>query len=324
MLTAASTSSVECAELLLAHGASLDDKDNNDNNALMPAALNNSPEARCTHTHTHWLAVVACGGGVKMVRWLIGKGLDVNAGNKDRETPVSLAAAGGQVENLRILIEHGAKVNRVRSDGRTPFLVAGLTGKLSTIRYLLSNGHASVAERDRSGGSVLLYACLRGSVECLEFLLSQGASLDETDKQVRTVYGGGGDLHVKRSFSSINQSINQGFTPLAYAATKGNVEVVEWLLSVKKVDVDRIVLGSRAVHCAISRGRARAVAALLDHGARLDIPSRQVAPALVQACSSGSIETVALLLARGLDLRDERGRKYVEAALHTGKAAFCH
>jgi hypothetical protein len=107
------------------------------------------------------------------------------------------------------------------------------------------------------------------------------------------------------------------------------VEVIEWLLSVKKVDIDQEVMGSTAVHFAISRGRARAAAALLDHGARLDIASsspggaQQVAPALVQACSSGSIETVEMLLARGWDLRDERGRKYVEAALHTGKAAFC-
>jgi hypothetical protein len=107
------------------------------------------------------------------------------------------------------------------------------------------------------------------------------------------------------------------------------VEVVEWLLSVKKVDVEQEVMGSTAVHFAISRGRARAAAALLDHGARLDIPSpspggaQQVAPALVQACSSGSIETVEMLLARGLDLRDERGREYVEAALHTNNVAFC-
>lgn len=381
MLTTARTSSVECAELLLAHGASLDDKDNNDNNALMYAASGKSPE---------------------MVRWLIGKGLDVNAVNRDQQTPICLAAASGPVENLRILIEHGAKANHARIDGRTPFLIAaacgreevcqyllfnghatlnevdrrgnsalvlacssaatncarfllehgadpndrdrngtaallfacsegdlelvelliangadtrianstrctpllaaGLAGKLSTIRYLLSNGHASVAERDEGGGSVLLYACREGSVECLEFLLSQGASLDETD--------------------------NRGITPLVYAATSGNVEVVEWLLSVKKVDVDQEVMGSTAVHFAISRGRARAAAALLDHGARLDIPSLspdgpQVAPALVQACSSGSIETVELLLARGFDLRDDRGREYVEAALHTGSPAFC-
>jgi serine/threonine-protein phosphatase 6 regulatory ankyrin repeat subunit B len=52
MLTTARTSSVECAELLLAHGASLDDKDNNDNNALMYAASGKSPEVHCTTAHT--------------------------------------------------------------------------------------------------------------------------------------------------------------------------------------------------------------------------------------------------------------------------------
>jgi hypothetical protein len=52
MLTTARTSSVECAELLLAHGASLDDKDNNDNNALMYAASGKSPEVHRTTAHT--------------------------------------------------------------------------------------------------------------------------------------------------------------------------------------------------------------------------------------------------------------------------------
>lgn len=45
-LTTCRTSSVECAELLIAHGASIHDKDNNDTNGLMFAASGKNPEVR--------------------------------------------------------------------------------------------------------------------------------------------------------------------------------------------------------------------------------------------------------------------------------------
>ncbi len=89
--------------------------------------------------------MVVVGGG-KMVRWLIGKGLDVNAVNRDRQTPICLAAASGPVENLRILIEHGAKANHARIDGRTPFLIAAACGREEVCQFLLFNGHATLNE----------------------------------------------------------------------------------------------------------------------------------------------------------------------------------
>jgi ankyrin repeat protein len=82
-----------------------------------------------------------------MVRWLIGKGLDVNAVNRNGQTPICMAAARGQVENLRILIEHGAKANHARPDGRTPFLIAAACGREEVCQFLLFNGHATLNER---------------------------------------------------------------------------------------------------------------------------------------------------------------------------------
>jgi ankyrin repeat protein len=81
-----------------------------------------------------------------MVRWLIGKGLDVNEANNEFQTAMSFAASNGPVENLRILIEHGAKANHPRIDGRTPFLIAALCGREEICRFLLFNGHASMNE----------------------------------------------------------------------------------------------------------------------------------------------------------------------------------
>jgi ankyrin repeat protein len=63
-LTTARTSSVECAELLLAHGASLNDKDEHGTNALMYAASGKNPEVCILRTRAAgidwWLTTVWC------------------------------------------------------------------------------------------------------------------------------------------------------------------------------------------------------------------------------------------------------------------------
>ncbi len=121
-------------------------------------------------------------------RFLLEHGADPNDRDRNGTTALLFACSEGDLELVELLIANGADTRITNGTRCTPLLAAGLAGKLSTIRYLLANGHASIAERDEVGGSVLLYACREGSVECLEFLLSQGASLDETDNRVRAVY----------------------------------------------------------------------------------------------------------------------------------------
>jgi ankyrin repeat protein len=119
---------------------------------------------------------------------LLEHGADPNDCTLNGTTALMLACIKGDLELVELLIANGADARIANATHYTPLLAAGLAGKLPTIRYLLANSHASVAERNKRGGSVLLYACREGSVECLEFLLSQGASLDETDDRVRAVY----------------------------------------------------------------------------------------------------------------------------------------
>jgi ankyrin repeat protein len=102
-----------------------------------------------------------------MVRWLIGKGLDVNAVNRDQQTPICLAAASGPVENLRILIEHGAKANHARIDGRTPFLIAAACGREEVCQFLLFNGHATLNEL----GTLFLFYYLLFIIYYLLFII---------------------------------------------------------------------------------------------------------------------------------------------------------
>ena len=74
----------------------------------------------------------------RLVRRLLESGADVNAQNKDHETPLHMASRLRLYEMARILLKHGADVN-VNSEGKSPLqLASGRKGKAMK-RLLLAN-----------------------------------------------------------------------------------------------------------------------------------------------------------------------------------------
>ncbi|MBL8305668.1 MAG: ankyrin repeat domain-containing protein [Rubrivivax sp.] len=91
-----------------------------------------------------------------------------------------------------------------------------------------------------------------------------------------------------------------GETALMMAALRGQVDWLPRLLD-KGAALERT--GWTALHYAASGPETRAVALLLDRGARIDAPSPNRSTALMMAARYGPESSVDLLLARGADLR---------------------
>lgn len=92
-------------------------------------------------------------------------------------------------------------------DGCTPFLLACKKGHTSVAMFLLDQG-ASISDRDKDPkrqGNAIHYACWGGSMDTVKWLLSLGASLDDVDIV--------------------------GNTPLLYAIYGGHLSVVQELLA---------------------------------------------------------------------------------------------
>ena len=81
---------------------------------------------------------------IRLAQRLLESGADVNAQNKDHETPLHLASRLRLHEMTRLLFEHGAKVDAMDSEGKTPLqLATGRKGK--AMRRLLSEYSAKHA-----------------------------------------------------------------------------------------------------------------------------------------------------------------------------------
>jgi ankyrin repeat domain-containing protein 17 len=132
---------------------------------------------------------------------------------------VTLACAGGFLDVAKILISNGASVNLGQS---TPLMEASQEGHVELVQYLIQN-NADVNQTTPAGetGNVyclgffahskfsinlaLAYACESGHTEVAEILLNSGAHIDQTE--------------------------NEGRTPLMKAARAGHICTIRYLIT---------------------------------------------------------------------------------------------
>ena len=219
---------------------------------------------------------------------------------------------------VRLLLEHGAEVN-VRKDGETPAVFkAAETGNTAIVSELLAR-RADTDWRNRNGQTALFAACMRGHVGVVKALLDAGADVDARDREDRTallalaaeksdkvkievvcmLLGKGADVEVKDSI---------GRTPLLWAATNGNLRLVEALLSgsgglERKVNISASNnRGRTALHLAAESNHEEMVKLLLANGADSRAVSDGGWTALHNAAQSGHAGATALLLASDADV----------------------
>ena len=126
---------VDVAEILLEYAAQVNATDILGHTPLHQVALGNhgykpfDMEPRLLKEHP--------GRVIRLAQRLLESGADVNAQNKDHETPLHLASRLRLHEMARLLLKHGADVNLMNAEGKTPLqLATGRKGK--AMRRLLS------------------------------------------------------------------------------------------------------------------------------------------------------------------------------------------
>ena len=133
---------VDVAESLLEYAAEVNAADISGHTPLHQVTLGNHDYKQ--FGMESWLLKKHPGRVISLAQRLLESGADVNAQNKDHETPLHLASRLRLHEMARLLLEHGAKVDVMNSEGKNPLqLATGRKGK--AMRRLLSEYSAKHA-----------------------------------------------------------------------------------------------------------------------------------------------------------------------------------
>lgn len=155
---AASGGDVAALDLLLAHGADVNQTWATDGSATL-------------------YAILTWGDASDGARWLLAHGADpdpVFAPNG--ETPLHVVARRGSVDLAAELVRRGADPTRPRRDGRTPYAVAATAGNDAVAEWLAANGAGTeLSELDR-----FVAACSRGDRASAQSMLAANPALRAT------------------------------------------------------------------------------------------------------------------------------------------------
>src|SRR5579862_6563379 len=134
--------------------------------------------------------------------------------------------------------------------------------------------------RDTTGASYLYVTALNNDIEMTGYLLSYLADPNVGFKN---------------------------FTPLYVAAERGYVEIVESLISAKKIDIEKGRLYDFSpLHAAACNGHLDVVMGLAAHGAKLDKPAADKNTPIMTAATRGYTDIVEFLLNKGASIKQIR------------------
>jgi ankyrin repeat protein/glyoxylase-like metal-dependent hydrolase (beta-lactamase superfamily II) len=223
------------------------------------------------------LHLAAAAGHLKMVRWLIAHGAEIEARTVQMSTPLMHASLSGKTDMVRLLIAKGADLGARDSFQRTAFiLVARDRGDSDMARILLDAG-ADINAADRWNDTALSLAAWRGFNGLVDLLLKRGARLPADPAQKQQVFtlaiANGLDKLFERILAAgadLTAMDSLGGSLLHAAAEGGSESIIKTLIG-KKLDLNgKDRNGWMPLHRAAERGRMRVASLLIEHGARLN------------------------------------------------------
>lgn len=231
------------------------------------------------HVATHF-------GNLAMVDRLVAAGVDPAARLKEGWSVLHVATSNGDLRMAMHLVErHRLDSNLTNEAGATPLSSACASGSAEIVRWLLGLSDADPSRKDRSGWSAFHWACHSGTAEMVAAMLDH--------PRVDPAAGAGKDNRL----------------PLQLAIAAKAPEVIRALLRDRRIA--RTGSASKSLlELALDSGNPEVMSALLDDPQGLidvNAKSEKNGSALFQACNSGKMDMIRLLVAAGARANGENG-----------------
>lgn len=225
-------------------------------------------------------------GDIAGVKAAMSLGADINSTDDNGETALMKACWRGYIETVRLLIEHGADVSIKDDNGKTALDLAYRNGYANIVSLLLKKeivqplkeqqGHSDKTVLQKKLNKKLLNAVYTDNMGGVEEALSLGADVNAAD--------------------------DDGWTPLIYAAYRGNTDITILLLKYR-TNINAVdKYGNTALMTVCWRGNTDMVKLLLRYGADINIVSNDGNTALINACRKGYTDIARLLIEHGADI----------------------
>ena len=137
-------------------------------------------------TTGEWTALhhaAKCGEHAEVKKLLEG-GADVNAKDKDGDTPLRIAVGRGHYKKVKHLLEGGADAEAKDKDGWTALHFAAKSGL--PVAYVLIEHGADVGAREKHGWTPLHVAAYHGRADIVKWLLEAGADAEARNEKGET------------------------------------------------------------------------------------------------------------------------------------------
>ena len=242
-----------------------------------------------TKTAKENIHIKAQNGDIEAVKQYISDGKNIESRYQGGKV-IDYAILGGHYDIVEYLINQGQNLNI--SNGRSPLINAALESNFDIVKLLVEKG-ADVNVMDGSKvlneGTSLLVAAKKRDTLLVNYLLKNGADINQRDKYQRTA------LH--KAVSS-------------YELKEEDIVEEQKILQVVKVLVEKGAnvnltddRNSAALNIAALREHISVVEYLLDNGAEINNKGENGNTALSYVVSDGNLELFELLIKRGADHR---------------------
>ncbi len=294
-------------QILLAHGAELNAKDDKGVTPLQIAAEHGEKDiARLLHSlgsEVSFLDVVRMGDKEKVSQMLDANPALLQERGEWGFTPLHVALHARNREMAVFLIEKGADVNAKAAGDATPLHCALWEGANEAIPDLIKAGADVNAKTKDAHDPSFLWTPLQilaagGShvpPDIVQLFLEAGAEYTIYDVAMLGDVGRVKEL-ITKDPSLVNSKAKFYGTPLSSAASAGQAKVVEALL-VAGADVNQSDGGgSTALQQAVFEGHTEVVKVLLSHGAKTDVADPLTGGTLLELATERGFKEIAEML----------------------------